>query len=186
MPEPKIDAPDTIIIKRQNGTVQLRKRRKDGWTKQDFITFLDVLAASCNVKMACAAINRRSGSAYRLRRTDPAFADAWDDALQSGFASLETMLVERARGPVTFDADGEIEVPDVTDMDTELALKLLGAHRRRVVDGKPRGGGRPRRGATEEQTNAAILKRLRVLYRRMQRAKAKEQGSDVGLGCHQG
>jgi hypothetical protein len=57
--------------------------RRDGWTQARRARFLECLAASANVQRACLAVRMSRQSAYRLRRRDPAFAAAWDDALRT-------------------------------------------------------------------------------------------------------
>ena len=99
-----------------------------------------------------------SHSAYTLRRKDPDFAEAWSVALAAGYARLEGMLIERAAG-------GPVD-PDAPQMNSELALSLL-RHHRGPMEGRPRGGGPKPRVASMEETDAAILKKLKALNKRL-------------------
>jgi hypothetical protein len=57
--------------------------RHDGWTPERRHRFLGFLAAAAEVKRAGAAVALSRQPAYGLRRRDPAFAQAWDEALRS-------------------------------------------------------------------------------------------------------
>ena len=66
------------------------KIRRDGWTAERQLRFLDVLARTGSVTRAAAAAGMSRESAYRLRaRRDGAlFAIAWDRALEGHVLSL--------------------------------------------------------------------------------------------------
>lgn len=59
------------------------KPRHDGWTPERKGRFLESLAAGWNVSRACALAGMSREGAYKLRRREPAFARAWDEALHS-------------------------------------------------------------------------------------------------------
>jgi hypothetical protein len=54
------------------------------------------LARAGNVRDACRAVRMSTTSAYRLRRIDSAFAEAWDAALKRAAISLEAVAYARA------------------------------------------------------------------------------------------
>ena len=60
------------------------------------VRFLDVLARSGNVRLACGQAGVSHESVYRARRRDTAFAQAWDAALVLGRGAAEEALAERA------------------------------------------------------------------------------------------
>ena len=68
------------------------KTRRDGWTIQRQLRFLDMLARTRSVTRAAAAVGLSRKSAYRLRaRADGAlFAAQWDRAMR---APLDTVKV---------------------------------------------------------------------------------------------
>jgi hypothetical protein len=174
----KEEKPETYVGTDRYGNLQVRKLRKDSWTMSDKAAFLDHLAVTCNVKASCAAIGKAENVAHAMHRRDPAFAEAWGHALHSGYATLEAMLIERARGSIPIPI-GETKVTiDPGQMDTELALKLIDRHLKRLQGGAHKGM-QPYKRVTEDKTNAALLKRLKALHRRLQ----KEAGNDsMGLG----
>jgi hypothetical protein len=158
-------APDTYIRSGKNGKLQQNGVRKDGWTLRKRGIFLDHLAATCNVRASEAAAGIRQGGAYPLRRRDEDFAAAWDEALAIGYARLEAMLIERTIRKIEI-PEGVAEVPDIAATDTDQALTLLRLHWTSVKGGRRRGGGKLHP-VTEAETNAAIIKKLRVLNKRL-------------------
>ena len=164
-------------------------RRWVRWSKKLKAAFLDHLAATCNVKESAEAIGVEPKSIYILRRRDPAFAAAWAEALQAGYEMLETQLVGHALsggGARTITNGGDAgSGDDVGGIDVDLALRLLGTHRNAML-GKPfKGGPRPRT-ATREETNAAILKKLKAVEDRVRREAAVDRLGPVDSGARGG
>lgn len=156
--------PGVIVEHNRNGKLCLGKQRYNSWTVKQRAVFLDHLAASCNVSASAQAAGVLPGTGYRMYRRDPEFARAWDAALATGYAALETMLVARALGTLNI-PQGETPVPAVDTIDSELALRVLGHHKRAVKSTLNIGAPRLRQ-STEDETNAAILKKLRALAKR--------------------
>ena len=66
------------------GQTRTPKTRRDGWTAERQLRFLDALARTRSVRAAAASVDLSRESAYRLRnRCDGLFALLWDRALQS-------------------------------------------------------------------------------------------------------
>jgi hypothetical protein len=65
------------------------KCRRDGWTLERRDGFLDFLAAGVSVSGACEGVGLSRVAAYNLRRREPAFARAWDEALRSARQAAE-------------------------------------------------------------------------------------------------
>ena len=110
--------------------MQVRRARVKQWTPRTETRFLSVLAATCNVKAACAAVGMWPPSAYNHRQRWAAFAQAWDAAVETGFARLEAALLDAACNPFS---DREVE-PDlaIRDMTAMDALQLLHMHKHAV------------------------------------------------------
>jgi hypothetical protein len=72
--------------------------RRDGWSPERKLRFLDRLAASGNVRAACAAVGMSRETAYALRRRDALFARGWAAALllarEAGAELLADMATE--------------------------------------------------------------------------------------------
>ena len=56
--------------------------KRDGWTPARRRHFLKSLAITANVRRASMGVGLSRQAAYQLRQRDPAFARAWDSALQ--------------------------------------------------------------------------------------------------------
>jgi hypothetical protein len=148
-----------------NGPLQRKRTKANGWTKARRGTFLEELARSCNVYRAHAAAGMGEGSAYRLRRRDPLFAKQWQEALELGYERLEMALVRRA-----LEAVGELVLDEskepVEKMSVTEAIGLLRQHRASVERGGAVGRrSRPCEVATQEETDAVLIKRIGMVLR---------------------
>jgi hypothetical protein len=64
--------------------VQIARARLHQWDARVEDRFIETLAATCNVKAACAAVGMTQTSAYEHRKRWRAFAARWDEARRSG------------------------------------------------------------------------------------------------------
>jgi hypothetical protein len=76
--------------------------RHDGWTAERQIAFIQKLADSGSVTAACKHVGMSRESARQLRRRPccRAFRDAWDAALDCGYAEVEEAAMERSKNGV--------------------------------------------------------------------------------------
>ena len=76
-----------------------QKRRADwrAFSKEQRDLFLSVLAETSNVSEACRRTGKSLTTVYRVRHQDPAFGEAWMQALEQGFAALEMEALRRTR-----------------------------------------------------------------------------------------
>lgn len=146
-------------------------------TDHQIEVFLATLADSCNVRRAAAVAGFAYSAAYQRRRRDPDFAEAWQAALDSGYARLEMALVERAiltietvrdgdgNGDSDADADAVV-VPVVGAMTVAQAIDLMGKHRASIEGGRAKRV-RPnsRKRPTADETDAEILRRIDIIER---------------------
>lgn len=193
---PGEDARALVVVSGIDGAPQARRVRRNGWTPVRARTFFEHLAATCNVRFAADMAGMSHTGAYAKRRSDPAFAAAWRDAVECGYARLEAMLIARAGG--THDAaemmaaarrDGEASPPGgwpptcptiefdpgahvaISEaLDSAMAITLMASHRKVVHGQGARGGGVPAGAATPDELADAILKQLDALARRRQKA----------------
>lgn len=163
--------------------VQLRAQRATGWTKAKRATFLDHLAATCNVRRSAAAAGIPTPNVYALKRCDPAFAALWAAALEAGYEQIETQLLARAIGAnpagLGESAGGDDPpAPDGDAFDPQLAIKVLAARGQRP--GRPRGPAGNR--ATIEQVRATLLVKLAALNARLARDRERLAPADPVSG----
>lgn len=155
---------DDIHIKCYNGAdTGVDNVTKGEWTERVKSLFLDHLAASCNVTHSAEKAGKKPHHAYSLRRRDAEFARRWDKALEVGYAGIEAMLLERAKSGIE---NGEENPSNSKNISAEFAMKLLGEHRKLMASLK-KSEPDVQAVASEEETNAAIIKRLRVLKNRI-------------------
>jgi hypothetical protein len=154
-----------------NRRIQKRKAPRGFFTQDRRQVFLDHLAACCNVTAAAAAAGVGVTTVYEARRRDPAFAQAWDEAIEAGYATLEALLIERAAKGGHY-VPGDTPVPGPETIDTWLALDLL--RLRGAAKKARRPVGAPLRRASEKETIAALLAQFDVLRRRREREKARK------------
>jgi hypothetical protein len=193
-PKPK-PLPDLKLTRGKNGRVQWRAVGAGHWTMKKRTIFLDCLAATCNITVAAKMAGLSANNASALRRRDPEFAEQFRAALETGYIQLEALMLQRAlagqNAPLQLsedpgedgklsDGNGAARLPEPEAITNEQALRLL-AHYQRTIHGvapPKKGGGRRPSMATEEETNAELLKRLKILHRR----KLKEAGDEEAQG----
>ncbi|QGP78097.1 hypothetical protein [Sphingobium sp. CAP-1] len=118
---------------------QMRKSRKDGWSKADEALFLEVLGDTCNASEAARVVGRGRTGAYRRRRQDAGFARAWADALEMGYGEIELLLMrEVLHGSeveeIVLDEAGAVKARKVKrTRNLAVALRLLAHHRDTVA-----------------------------------------------------
>jgi hypothetical protein len=147
-------------------------------------TFLEVLAATCNVRLASEACGIANANIYLTRRRDAAFAAEWEAALASGYARLEAealrYALERvpaaldphdagsdpaARDTVAGSAAAALVERRASDADLRFVLATLDRYARAVKGGRAVRVARP----SEAETDARLLKLLDTLERQMAR-----------------
>jgi hypothetical protein len=103
--------------------------RHDGWTPARQQYFLEVLADTGSVAMACRRVGMSRMNAYRLRRHPDAgdFRAAWDLALAEAFRQIEHVAIERALHgeEEVIERAGVTEVIRRRPCDARLLVRLL-------------------------------------------------------------
>ena len=75
-----------------------RPPRVGEWSNDKAVTFIVTLAASLNVTLAAARAGMSRKSVYALRRRDPAFALAWERAIDAHRARARGSVIEGVKG----------------------------------------------------------------------------------------
>jgi len=151
--------------------VQEQAERPNAFTKEKRQVFLDHLAGCCNVTRAAAAAGISATAVYKCRQRDPGFAAAFGEALDTGYAALEAMLLERAARGGRYEAGADAaDAPGPETVDSELGLRLLALHARGTAPRKDKGGRPPTR-VSEAELNEAILHKLALLGHRLDKKK---------------
>lgn len=138
------------------------------WSKARTDRFLEMLAATTNVSEAARAAEMTASSAYERKRRDKAFAAAWAEALEIGFAELEMLLLRQAltgseRTETVTDSDsGKVkQIRTVHSYPVAVAMRLLIAHREEVERYRSARGVDPAVASEAAERVRAELKRIR-------------------------
>ncbi|WP_298813993.1 hypothetical protein [uncultured Sphingomonas sp.] len=164
--------------------IQRVRRARGEFGAKKRASFIEVLAATCNVKLAAQGCGVDPCTPYRLRRADASFAAAWDAALASGYARLEAEALRYAleRLPASVDPHGgggaeaaRAAIADspvnavverrASDADLRFVLAILGRHARGVQGERAIRVARPSEAETDARL-AALLDRLAGQFRR--------------------
>jgi hypothetical protein len=138
--------------------VQIGRAREKQWTPRAEKRFLSALAATCNVKAACAEVGMWPASAYNHRDRWPAFAERWREAEKIGFFRMEAAVVENGCNLFSEpEVEPDVRIEGMTIADAMEALRMH-KHSVRRLGGKP---GLPPRVASNEEIVKALKKRLR-------------------------
>jgi len=140
--------------------VQIARARARGWSPRVEARFLTTLAATCNVKAACAAVGLTAASAYGHRKRWRAFAEQWDAAVEQGYLQIEMGLIETAGN--LFSGEAPIGAAPISGMTAEHAIHLLHMHKHQVHGIGKRPGLRPREPDIED-IRAEILRKAEAL-----------------------
>ena len=106
-----------------------RRRRPGEWTPAKTVTFIVTLAAHGNVTLAANASGLSRKSAYALKARDPAFASAWESALDARRAKVEGDKVEEVEEPPVSPGQGDTRRRDDNAARDRFFGRLAAKHR---------------------------------------------------------
>jgi len=141
--------------------VQIARARLKQWTPRAEERFLATLAATCNVKAACAEVGLTAASAYNHRRRWMRFAGRWDEAVETGYARLEAGLVEHAGN--LFSGEGPPVFVDTPPMSFADAVRLPRMHKHQVHGLGKAPGQRWQRPKTLKELAPGIIAKLNMV-----------------------
>jgi len=117
-------------------------RRKGGarWNGRRRDLFLAALTETANVRRSAKTAGMSLAAAYDLKRRDPAFAQAWKEALEIGYSEVEMALLrETLNGSEKVETleEGEEKklkyIKTVRSFNVSVAVRLFMAHREEVL-----------------------------------------------------
>ena len=149
--------------------LQVTGRGRERFDKTKRRTFLEWFAATCNATLAARMAGVNSRTPYRTRMNDGAFAEAWDLALEQGYARLEAKLLEMqfrevVREVEEFDPAFEPEESEASGPSTTASavvpLPPPAFHRRSSADGALKPAPPTESGGGEVLTDPAMAMQL--------------------------
>jgi hypothetical protein len=120
-----------VVVRRRDGTLQLRAAQPGKLTRQCEQAFLSALSATANIRLSAAAAGASAAAFYRRRRRNKGFAREMRMALQTGYERLEATLLEGFE-PASYrdDAWRHNDPPPIPQMTPYQALQLLYLHQK--------------------------------------------------------
>jgi len=159
------------------GKPKRRKAKTNSFGKAKREKFLDALALTCNIGKAADHAQVHRGTVCRARQRDPVFDAQFRAALAMGYDRIEALVLEHGGAGEAIEPDperAEAAGVETEPFDFERAMRLLIYHRG-DRNGEPnRRSGRPRRAATREETNAALIKALAAAKRRVAKRRDRD------------
>ena len=123
------NAPPAALILDAKSSPKRRKASSQAISDEQIEVFFATMAETCNVVQAAKAAKLSKTWAYRRRKSDAGFRNAWAEAVREGYARLELVLLERAiKGTpkLVKTAKGTDRV--MRDYSNTLAIALLKQH----------------------------------------------------------
>lgn len=121
--------PEPALVLDGRSSPKRRRASAQSISDEQIETFVVTLTETCNVVRSAKAAGFSANWAYRKRKRDAGFRNAWGQAVREGYAKLELVLLERAiKGtpkPV-FRKDGSERI--IREYSTALAVALLRRH----------------------------------------------------------
>lgn len=159
-----------MIGPNQKGELQVRRAKAGSVTARGEEAFLTALVQTANIRMAAEAVGVDARAFYKRRAHSGEFAQRMQDALAAGYEAVEFALLSAALRTLAPDGsgiDGAAPEPVMTGarMMVEQAMTLVTLRTKTMAIGGRHARGVAMKPATREETNAAILKKLRVLER---------------------
>jgi hypothetical protein len=196
VPREELEGDPTNYQAGRGRRVQVTGRGRERFDKGKRKVFLEWFAATCNAKLAAAKAGVNYRTPYRARMNDAAFAEAWDLALEQGYARIEAGLLEmQFRDAVgepdgfdgAFEASVGVENPSTALSavplpresgggevlsDPTMAMQLLRQHRPEVMRlrrDRAAPGSLPRGMASDAEVRRALAQALRAFGVRVTR-----------------
>ena len=177
---------EELVVKGTGGSgggkrVQIARARIKQWSPRVEARFLATLAATCNVKAACAEVGMTAASAYGHRKRWMGFAARWDEAIEEGFMRLEAGLLEHGGNVFSGEHPKESEVAAAFraagPMSVAQALQILHMHKHRVHGlGKARGKRWVRPASLEDPAiRESIIRKLELFVKTDREQLARDQ-----------
>jgi transposase-like protein len=162
-----------LVAPRGGRRWQAQRMRRNRFTPARKEVFLEHFAATCDATASAAVAEVSESSVYAHRRSDPAFAAGWQEALEQGYARLEAEAVaQRIKAMAALKVRlGKVVEHGDADAAAEFdrVLQLLREHKRGLA-GAAKAGFQPTKWSFEDAFQA-LEKRLKVFGLRIERGE---------------
>ena len=145
------------ICRRNDGKLQMRRCQPGKLTREAEQAFLAALSATCNIRLAAAAVGADFNAFNRRRKSDPAFEREMRLALQRGYETLEMSLVESMAPASHEHGDWRNNAPPpIPPMSANQALQLMYLHQKAALLADEPTPMRRRRGESNDARNERL------------------------------
>ncbi len=169
---------DRVVRPAINRKTQVIRTGGARWSQRAERVFLEELAATCNVRAACAKAGFSTTAVYQRRKKWPGFAEEWAECLEQGYARLEMTLVELATDSLRRVAIGAAAAGGDEDgepaMSIPEAMNLLRLHRAAVKGGPAQRYDSRAKPVDIEQVRSSILRKIEAIERGEARVRERE------------
>jgi len=125
---------EPVVVRLKNGKLQMRRAQPGKLTIEAEQAFLAALSATCNIRLAAAAVGAAAHAFYRRRKKSSAFAREQRLALQRGYEALEMALYEGGMaGSHEHDDWRHNDPPAMPPMSVNQALQLMYLHQKAAL-----------------------------------------------------
>jgi hypothetical protein len=165
-----------------HGPWRVRRPKHNAFGRARKEVFLEHFSATCDVGESADAAGVCVTTVYNHRRTDPVFADGWQEALQQGYARIEAdALAQRIAALERLKVRLGKEMPardHEVQAEFDRVMQLLREHKRGLAAARPKEGRPPTRWSFAEAMEA-LEKRLKVFGIRIEEeGEAQEDDND--------
>lgn len=162
-----------LVAPRGGRRWQARRMRRNQFSAERKESFLAHFAATCDATASAAEAGVSESTVYNHRRSDPAFTQGWDEALQQGYARLEAEAVaQRIKALEALKVRlGKAVAPRDCEAAAEFerVMHLLREHKRGLAGVRP--GGAPPGKWSFDAAFEALEKRLKAFGLRIERGE---------------
>jgi hypothetical protein len=125
---------EMVVCRRNDGKLQMRRAQPGKLTREAEQAFLAALSATCNIRLAAAAVGAAFNAFNRRRRQDPAFDREMRMAIARGYEALEMALLEgMAAASHEHDDWRHNDPPAIPPMSVNQALQLMYLHQKAAL-----------------------------------------------------
>ncbi|MEK6637540.1 MAG: hypothetical protein AABY88_05590 [Pseudomonadota bacterium] len=152
-----------------------RRPKQNRWNDTLRAIFIEELYETCCVREALKKTGMSISGLYKHRATSAKFREMWDQALDAGYAMLESEMLDRARnGHIQEVVAKSGEIVRIKVISNQMGLALLKLHLERVVKIRAERDARPFVEDAEEVRREILARLERISAHNKRKADADE------------
>ena len=172
---------EELVLRRTRHGDKMVRAAAGRWCAETEETFFAALGRTGCVRAAARAAGISANALYKRREAYPEFAERWDATVAEAAQKLPELLRAASIASLDPEAAEEMAAEGLPPVNVDQAIRISKMH----GAGKPGKGGRvspERRTATRAETEAAVLKLLGKVRRRVRSERLAEGWSETADG----